>query len=67
MKDLTRRQAEIMDWVCLGKTNAEISQILDISQGTVKSHLNACRLKLEASRKTLMVAKYLLPTRYRRV
>lgn len=36
---LTPREQEVMEWVCRGKTNAEIARILAISPGTVRRHL----------------------------
>lgn len=36
---ITLREAEILKWISEGKTNAEISTILNISLNTVKTHL----------------------------
>lgn len=36
---LTRREAEVMQWVAEGKTNPEIARILSISLGTVNHHI----------------------------
>ncbi|MEZ5385761.1 MAG: LuxR C-terminal-related transcriptional regulator [Prosthecobacter sp.] len=36
---LTRREAEVMQWVSEGKTNPEIARILSISLGTVNHHI----------------------------
>jgi len=36
---LSRRQSEVADWVCQGKTNAEIAIILGISPRTVQKHI----------------------------
>jgi DNA-binding CsgD family transcriptional regulator len=63
---LTRRQAEVMEWVCLGKTNGEIGLILGVSECTAKNHVAACRRKLGANNKTLAVSRYLCPERFRR-
>jgi len=35
---LTGREAEVMHWVCEGKNNPEIAQILDVTQHTVNRH-----------------------------
>ncbi len=35
---LTEREAEVMHWVCEGKNNPEIAQILDVTQHTVNRH-----------------------------
>lgn len=43
---LTRREAEVLQWVAQGKTNAEIGIILDMSPGTVKKHLQHLYQKL---------------------
>ncbi len=49
LEGLTRRELEIADGVALGLRNKEIAQQLNISEATVKSHLNAIfrRLKIE--------------------
>lgn len=36
---LTPREAEVLYWVTLGKTNEDVATILDASQSTVKKHL----------------------------
>jgi DNA-binding CsgD family transcriptional regulator len=36
---LSRREAEVLGWLARGKSNADISQILEISLDTVKTHL----------------------------
>lgn len=36
---ITLREAEILNWISQGKTNMEISIILNISLNTVKTHL----------------------------
>lgn len=43
---LTRREQEVLHWVTEGKTNSEISTILDIARGTVKIHLERIYEKL---------------------
>lgn len=64
--ELTRRQAEVMEWVCRGKTNIEIGLIMGVSECTAKNHVAACRRKLKANNKTLAVARYLCPERFPR-
>jgi len=57
---LTPRELEIMTWAARGKTRWETSEVLSLSQATVKSHLdNACR-KLNASNKTHATAVALI-------
>ena len=36
---LSPREAEILNWIAQGKSNAEVGLILDISEATVKKHL----------------------------
>lgn len=62
--ELSGREEEIMEWVCIGKTNPEISFILGISVNTVKNHLKRIFEKLDVSSRAQAVAKlvpYLLP------
>jgi transcriptional regulator EpsA len=44
---ITGREAEILQWVHMGKTNWEISSILDISPLTVKNHVQNILRKLD--------------------
>ncbi len=37
---LSKREKVVADWLINGKTSWEISQILDISESTVKYHIN---------------------------
>ena len=55
MKQLSPREAEIMEWVALGKTNGEIGQILGCSPCTVKCHLTKIREKLDVHNKAQAV------------
>jgi transcriptional regulator EpsA len=54
---LSEREAEIMHWVGLGKTNQEIGQILDISAFTVKNHLQRIFRKLNVCNRAQAVSK----------
>jgi transcriptional regulator EpsA len=54
---LSDRETEIMAWVCAGKTNPEIGLILDISQFTVKNHLQRIFKKLDVVNRSQAVAK----------
>jgi DNA-binding CsgD family transcriptional regulator len=49
---LTRREAEMLQWVTQGKTNAEIGCILSISLATVKKHLQHVYEKLGVETRT---------------
>lgn len=55
--ELSDREAEIMHWVGLGKTNQEIGQILDISAFTVKNHLQRIFKKLNVCNRAQAVSK----------
>lgn len=55
---LSLREEEVIDWVAKGRTNAEISGILSISEFTVKNHLRRIMKKLGASNRTEAVAKF---------
>lgn len=45
-KPLTWREVECVYWVCLGKSDDEIGQILDISKKTANHHIEAAKAKL---------------------
>lgn len=49
---LTERQAEVLYWLAQGKSNAEISIILSISQRTVEAHVAAILSALDVSNRT---------------
>lgn len=55
---LSLREEEIIDWVARGRTNAEISGILAISEFTVKNHMRRIMKKLGAANRTEAVAKF---------
>lgn len=46
-KKITGRESEVLQWVHMGKTNWEISSILDISPLTVKNHMQNILRKLD--------------------
>jgi len=54
---LSDREAEILKWAFVGKTNAEIGMILDISEFTVKNHIRKILHKLGARNRTHATAK----------
>jgi DNA-binding CsgD family transcriptional regulator len=54
---LTRREREILEWVERGKTNAEIAEILWLSPGTVRKHLENAYGKLGVRTRTAAVAR----------
>lgn len=49
---LTAREVEVLKWTADGKTSAEISDILVVSENTVNFHVKNAVLKLQASNKT---------------
>lgn len=54
--DLSDRELEILHWVSVGKTNPEIGSILDISEFTVKNHLQRIFKKLNVSSRAQAVS-----------
>lgn len=46
---LSARELDVLHWMCDGKSNWEISQILGLSQHTVKHHVSNILNKLEVS------------------
>lgn len=53
---LTKREAEILEWICIGKSNSEIGMILGISPWTVKIHVSRTIEKLNASNRSHAIA-----------
>ncbi len=49
---LTRREAEVLHWVALGKTNAEVGGVLEMSPRTVNKHLEHIFQKLSVETRT---------------
>jgi adenylate cyclase len=56
--NLTVRQKEILDYLCLGSTNQEISSYLAISVNTVKTHVAAVYKELGVGNRTEAVHRY---------
>jgi DNA-binding CsgD family transcriptional regulator len=54
---LTEREIEILNWIKQGKTNVETALILEISNETVKFHLNNIKWKLDCVRTMQAVVK----------
>jgi DNA-binding NarL/FixJ family response regulator len=50
--DLSKREIEILELVCKGFTNKEIASALQLSQFTVRNHLNNITSKLEVTDRT---------------
>lgn len=53
---LTRREAEVLNWLCAGKTNRDIAQILGMSPRTVNKHLERIYQKLGIETRASAVA-----------
>lgn len=55
--DLSTRENEVLDLVALGAANAEIAEVLRISPGTVRKHLEHIYVKLEVGSRTAALAR----------
>lgn len=55
---LTKREQEVLSWVALGKTNAEVAQILWLAPSTVRKHLENVYAKLGVGTRTGAVARF---------
>lgn len=54
---LSSREVEVLQWTGDGKTSAEISEILNISERTVNFHIGNAMSKLNAANKTAAVVR----------
>ena len=57
--ELTPREREVMSYVATGATNRDIARCLEISEGTVKSHLKRIAEKLNTTNRAAALAMYL--------
>ena len=57
---LTARELECMQWVAVGKTDAEIGEVLGISTATAHFHVEKVKKKLEMRSRTEAVARLML-------
>ena len=55
--NLTDREKEVLDYICEGLNNGEISKILDVSVNTVKVHVSSIIQKLSVEDRTQVVVK----------
>ena len=55
----TKREAEVLQLICLGHTNIQIAKILNISISTVNVHVASICQKLGVNNRILAVVKYL--------
>jgi DNA-binding CsgD family transcriptional regulator len=56
---LTQREAEVLHWVAVGKSNDDVARIIGISSATVKKHLEHIYDKLNVTNRTAASASYL--------
>ncbi|MCO5731127.1 LuxR family transcriptional regulator [Rhizobium sp. SSA_523] len=54
---VSERELDCLNWTAVGKTSAEIADILDLSEHTVNHYLNRATRKLDAVNRTQAVAK----------
>lgn len=54
---LSRREREVLQWICVGKTNEEIGQLLGISPWTAKIHVKNLMRKLKVSSREYVITK----------
>jgi DNA-binding NarL/FixJ family response regulator len=54
--DLTAREVQVLELIAIGSTNKEIAKQLNISDNTVRHHVNSIMEKLEVSDRTEAVA-----------
>ncbi len=55
---LSDREAEIMKWVAMGKTNGEIGSILNVSSFTIKNHMQRIFKKLDVFNRAQAVSSF---------
>jgi len=57
---ITPREAECLYWVAMGKTDEQISSLLNIGKWTVNGHLQSAKYKLGTSNRSAAVARALV-------
>ncbi len=55
----TKRETEVLQLICLGNSNTQIAQTLNISISTTKIHVASIFQKLGVNNRILAVVKYL--------
>ena len=55
--NLTDREKDVIEYLCEGLTNSEISKLLDVSINTVKVHVSSIIQKLGVEDRTQVVVK----------
>mgnify|MGYP001186431422 CR=1 FL=1 len=56
--ELTKRESDVVKWLCEGKSNVELSGILHLSERVVKFHLSNIYHKLGAKVRSQVIANY---------
>ncbi len=56
---LSKREAECLTWVALGKSSSEISEIIEVSTNTVDFHIKRAMSKLDATSRTFAIVRAL--------
>lgn len=57
LSGLTNREYDLLRWLRISKTNAEIAQLTELSENTVKHHLSSIYDKLGVENRTQLVRK----------
>jgi DNA-binding CsgD family transcriptional regulator len=55
---LTRREIDVLQWMARGETNGRIARRLSITEGTVKTHVQAILRKLNAANRAEAVSMW---------
>jgi len=61
--DLTPREREIAELICQGHRNGRIAKVLNIKQGTVKTHTRNIYRKVHVKSKIAMLLRFVNDTR----
>jgi DNA-binding CsgD family transcriptional regulator len=61
---LTRREIEVLQWMARGETNGRIARRLTITEGTVKTHVQAILRKLGAANRAEAVSMWVQVSRF---
>ena len=54
---LTARQAEVLDWVLAGRSNRQISEMAQLSEGTVKNHVSTLLLLFNVRSRSQLISQ----------
>jgi DNA-binding NarL/FixJ family response regulator len=55
VSDMTERECRVIHWLRLGKTNAQIAELVNLSENTVKHHVTSVFGKLGVSNRAQLV------------